>query len=111
VIFRNATMGAYASGRDKQMSQPAVLKARPYWQILGVDDARTRDPHRKAHGKVLRADDPFWKRCALPWGHACRCRKVSRSEADLKRLGLTVVDGSSISGLPDPGWSSSLSLL
>lgn len=110
-IFRNATMGAYASGRDKQMSQPHVLKARPYWQILGVDDARTRDPHGSAHGKVLRASDPFWKRSPPPFGHQCRCRKVSRSEADLKRLGLTVTSGADIAGLPDPGWNASLSLL
>lgn len=110
-IFRNATMGAYASGRDKQMSQPHVLAARPYWQILGVDDARTRDPHGVAHKKVLKASDPFWKRSPLPWGHNCRCRKVSRSKADLKRLGLTVTSGASLTDLPDPGWNASLSLL
>lgn len=105
VIFRNNVMGAYSVGRDKQMTQPAVLAARPYWQILGVDDARTRGTHKGAHGKVLRADDPFWTRCPLPWGHNERCRKVSRSEADLKRLGLTVTSGAAIHGLPDPGWS------
>lgn len=110
-IFRNGVMGAYASGRDRQMSQPHVLKARPYWQILGVDDDRTRDRHGDAHGKVLKASDPFWKRASLPFGHQCRCRKVSRSEADLKRLGLTVTNGSALTGLPDPGWNASLSTL
>lgn len=110
-IFRNGTMGAYASGRDKQMTQPAVLKARPYWQIFGVNDSRTRDRHGNAHGKVLRASDPFWKRAPLPWGHQCRDRKVSRSEADMKRLNLNVTDGSELTGLPDPGWNASISLL
>jgi phage gp29-like protein len=104
LVFRNATMGAYATGRDQQMRQPEVLAARPYWQILGVNDDRTRATHAHAHRKVLLASDPFWTRAPLPWGHNCRCRKISRSERDLKRLGLVVVDGSALSGLPDPGW-------
>jgi phage gp29-like protein len=111
VVFRNAVMGAYSSGRHAQMTQPAVLKARPYWQITGPNDTRNRDSHAAAHGKVLRADDPFWKRTPLTWGHNCRCRKVSRSEKDIKRLGLKVVDGSTLKNLPDPGWDSSESLL
>lgn len=106
VVYRNATMGAYASGRDAQMSQPEILAARPYWQVLGVDDDRTRPAHARAHKKVLLASDSFWKRAPLPWGHNCRDRKVSRSARDLKRLGLTVVDGSSLTGLPDHGWNS-----
>ena len=103
-IFRNATAGAYASGRHAQMTQPAVLAARPYWQILGVKDSRTRLPHKAAIGRVLLATDPFWARASLPWGHNCRCRKISRSEADIKRLGLTVSTGSDLAGLPDDGW-------
>lgn len=104
LVYRNATMGAYASGRDAQMRQPEVLAARPYWQVLGVDDSVTRETHAKAHKKVLRADDPFWGKAPLPWGHNCRCRKVSRSADDLKRLGLTVTSGAELSGLPDEGW-------
>lgn len=110
-VFRNATAGAYASGRKAQMTQPAVLKARPYWQIVCVRDDRTRDTHWAANGKVLRADDPFWKKSPPPFGHCCRCRPVSRSEKDLKRLGLTVVKGSTLKGLPDPGWNSSISMI
>lgn len=105
-VFRNGVMGAYADGRDAQMTQPAVLEARPFWQVFGVDDDRARKTHKAAHGKVLRADDPFWTRAPLPWGHNCRDRKVSRSAADLKRLGLTVSIGASLRGLPDDGWSS-----
>lgn len=105
LVFRNASQGAYARGRDVQMNQPEVLAARPFRQIFGVDDDRARDAHAAAHGVVLRADDPFWETAALPWGHSCRCRAVSRSQADLERLGLTVSEGSSLSGLPDKGWN------
>ncbi len=110
-VFRNGVMGAYASGRHAQMTQPAVLEARPFWQVLGVNDDRTRPHHHAAHNKVLRHDDPFWKRSPLPWGHNCRCRKVSRSKKDLDRLGLQVVSGAELVGLPDDGWDSSVSLI
>lgn len=110
-VFRNGVMGAYSDGRKAQMTQPAVLAARPYWQILGVDDARTRPAHRKAHGKVLPASDPFFTRAGPPFGHNCRDRVVSRSAQDLKRLGLTPTIGAALQGLPDEGWDASGSLL
>ena len=110
-VFRNGVMNGYSDGRRAQMTQPAVLAARPYWQVLGVDDDRTRAPHKKAHGKVLAASDPFWTRAPLPWGHNCRCRSVSRSARDLERLGLAVTIGAQLRGLPDEGWDASGSLL
>ena len=112
LVFRNATMGAYSSGREAQMTQPAVLKARPYWQIQVVKDDRCRAAHARVRGFVLRASDPFWSKVGRPpWAHNCRCRVISRSERDIARLGLTVRRGSEISGLPDPGWNSSKSSL
>jgi uncharacterized protein with gpF-like domain len=93
------------------MRQPAVLEARPYWQVLGVNDDRARPHHRAAHGKVLRADDGFWARAPLPWGHNCRCRKVSRSQKDVERLGLSVTSGAALTGLPDKGWDAKQGLL
>jgi phage gp29-like protein len=111
LVFRNAAMGGYASGRDAEMKQPAVLAARPFWQVLGVDDDRTRPSHRAALGKVLRADDAFWAKAPLPWGHNCRCRKVSRSQKDVERLGLSITTGAELGGLPDKGWDSRQSLL
>ncbi len=111
VVFRNNVMGAYSSGRREQMNQPAVLAARPYRLLLGVDDSRTRVPHRQAHGKVLSANDAFLERAPVPWGHQCRCREVSQSAADLKRKGLTVTIGASLRGLPDEGWDSGASSL
>lgn len=110
-VFRNGVMGAYGDGRRAQMTQPAVLAARPYWQILGVDDARTRPAHRRAHNKVLHASDPFFAKAGPPFGHNCRDRVVSRNAKDLQRLGLTPTIGAALSGLPDEGWDTSGSLL
>jgi len=103
-VFRTNIMGAYSGGRDVQMRQPHVLAARPFWQVLGVKDARTRETHRAALGKVLRADDKFWSAASPPFGFQCRCRRVSRSAEAVARLGLEVVEGSSLRDLPDVGF-------
>ena len=103
-VFRTNTMGAYSRGREEQMNQPSVLAARPFRQLLGVSDSRTRPFHKAAHGKVLRHDDAAVARLRTPLGLMCRCRWVSRSAKDVERLGLTVVAGASLSGLPDEGW-------
>lgn len=107
VIFRNGVMGAYSSGRDAQMMQPEILAAYPFHQCTGVSDPRSRDAHKAAHGKVLSATDPFWRKAPLPWGHNCRCRKVARSAEYVRRLSLQVISGSSLVGLPDDGWDAS----
>lgn len=70
-VFRTNTMSAYSRGRDEQMDQPSVLAARPFRQALGVDDSRTRPAHRKAHGKVIAANDPARARLRTPWGYNC----------------------------------------
>jgi SPP1 gp7 family putative phage head morphogenesis protein len=104
VVFRNAGMGAYASGRHAQMTQPAVLAARPYWMVRGVDDGRTRPNHRAMHGKVFPAGDKVWDKGRPPWGHNCRCSLVSLSPADMKRRGLTASTAAAHHGVPDDGW-------
>lgn len=70
-VFRNAVMGSYADGRHEQMTQPAVLRARPYWQVLGVNDDRSRRTHAFMHRKAMLASDPFWTAVRFPWGHNC----------------------------------------
>jgi SPP1 gp7 family putative phage head morphogenesis protein len=104
-IFRNGTMGSYGQGRVSQMSQPSVMAARPYWQCYTVQDARVRKTHSAMHLKALKADDPFWQGGAPPWGHNCRCRIVSRSKAEVESRGIEVITGSSVTDLPDPGWT------
>jgi SPP1 gp7 family putative phage head morphogenesis protein len=110
-VFRTGVMGAYNDGRKAQMSTPVMLKMRPYWQWLGVDDARTRPTHKAAIGKVLPATDPFFDRAGPPAGFNCRCRLVSRSARDLERLGLVPTIGAQLRGLPDEGWDAGGSLL
>jgi hypothetical protein len=60
-VLRTNVGSAYNAGRARQMMQPAVLRFRPYWQIVTVNDGppRQRATHQAAHLVVLRADDPF----------------------------------------------------
>jgi phage gp29-like protein len=101
-VFRTNVMNTYNTGRYVQATQPAVIAAFPVWQIQGVDDTRTRQPHHDAHGKKLLANDSFWQTAYPPFGFSCRCRVVALSKAHLK----DVVSGSSLKGLPDEGFTS-----
>lgn len=107
IVFRTNVMGAYSGGRVRQMSDPAVLSVRPFWQSLPVGDGPPRQ--RPTHIMfVLRAADPFWQTCCCPYGYNCRCRNRSLS---IKQGAGLVQEGTSIHGLPDPGFTSGVSTL
>ncbi|HEX4334709.1 MAG TPA: DUF935 family protein [Polyangiaceae bacterium] len=106
-IARTNIAQAHSVGRLTEMTQPAALVDRPYWQIRGVKDSRQRPTHGAVDGWVLKASDPFWQHAVTPWGYNCRDRMSSLSEKQVKARGLTVHDGSEIQDLPDPGFSGS----
>ena len=80
-VLRTNVGTAYNAGRAQQMLQPTVLRFRPYWQIVTVNDGppRQRHYHQLADLVVLRADDPFWLTAYPPFGYQCRCRVRSLS--------------------------------
>jgi len=110
-VFRTNVMTGYNSGRYRQMTQPAVIDARPYWQILGVGDGppRERKNHAAVNNAVLAASDPFWLKAYPPFGYNCRHRVRSLSRRQAESIGIT--NGSTITDLPDPGFDSGLSAL
>jgi SPP1 gp7 family putative phage head morphogenesis protein len=108
-VYRTQIASAYSTGRFVEMRQPEVMKARPYWQIFSVRDSRSRPAHAAAHGTILPADDPFWAVAYPPFGFACRCRCVSRSQRWMDANGATV--GARPAGLPDPGFDSGTTAL
>lgn len=106
-VFRTNVLGAYNGGRVRQMMQPEVLEARPYWESVPVGDGPPRQ--RAAHRNfVLRAKDPFWRTACCPYGYNCRCRLRSLSH---KQGAGRVQEGTSIRGLPDPGFASGTGML
>jgi SPP1 gp7 family putative phage head morphogenesis protein len=116
-IYRTNLQTAYQVGRYEQMTDPDVLEMRPYWRYVAVMDANTRPTHAALHGKVFRADDPFWDTWFPPNGYNCRCTVQTLSESEVEREGLKIEkgnryhnnpvkmpDGTVIQMLPDPGW-------
>lgn len=77
VIYRTNVMSSYAAGRYAQMTDPELLKRRPYWQYVHNDTvAHPRKLHKAWGDKpvVLRFDDPWWQAHFPPNGWGCRCR-------------------------------------
>ena len=94
VIYQTNMAQSYWAGRYRQMSDPDVLKLRPYWRYIHSDGVANPRPHHLAwHGLTLKADHPFWQTHFAPNGWGCRCR----IEAVSKREG----EASAAAGLDD----------
>lgn len=89
-IFRTNTQTAFQVGHYEQMTDPGVLKLRPYWQYDAVNDSHTRPSHLAMDGRVFRADSPVWDTWYPPNGFRCRCTVRSLSKRQVEQMGLTV---------------------
>jgi Phage Mu protein F like protein len=87
LIYQQNIRQAYNAGRYQQMTQPDVMKLRPYWQWKHGNSEAPRLTHLALDGKVFPADSlPFFP----PAGFNCSCSIFSLSERDLARKGLEV---------------------
>ena len=87
VIYQTNMRTSHAAGRYKQMTDPAVLKARPYWRYRHNSVEHPRINHQRLNNLVLLADDPFWKRNFTPNGYGCQCTIDAINERQLKAMG------------------------
>jgi SPP1 gp7 family putative phage head morphogenesis protein len=85
-IFDTNLRTAHAAGRWERIQR--VKDRRPYLRYVAVLDDATRPEHRRWHGTVLPADDPWWRTHYPPNGWGCRCAVQQLSERDLQRLGI-----------------------
>lgn len=90
VIYETNIRTSYMAGRLKQLRDPEVLKAYPYWEYRHADlriPAVPRWEHQGWDGLILAADSPFWKTHFPPNGWFCTCgiRPVSRAELKRRR--------------------------
>jgi len=85
--LRTQGFQAYAVSRHQQ--QMAGVKSHPYWKYETVGDSRVRASHAALDGKVLRADDPWWKTHYPPWDWGCRCIVIALDEEDAQEIGIT----------------------
>ncbi len=115
LIYQTNLWQAHRAGRYAQMTDPIMLQARPYWQVTEGKANEPRHDHLPFEGKVYPATSEFWETHFFPIGYGCTHRVLSLSEADVKRLGLTVeeppklgdtitVDGQAVEIKADPQW-------
>lgn len=87
VMLETNMRTAYQAGRFEQMTDPETLKHRPFWEYRHGDSKRPRVQHLAWDGKVLAADDPWWKTHYPPNGWGCNCRVFALDQDDLEELG------------------------
>ena len=71
-IYLTNLQSAYMARRYAEMA--AAKDTHPYWQYVAINDKRTRETHRKLHGRVYAADDAVWGSLYPPLDYRCRCR-------------------------------------
>lgn len=101
VIYQTNMATSYAAGRYAQLTDPDLLKLRPYWRYKHADNvANPRLQHVAWNGLTLPHDHPFWQTHFPPngWGCHCSVQAVSRREYAKAQA----------AGLADPpaGWDS-----
>lgn len=111
-IFRTNIQTAYNVGHYEQLTEPTVLRVRPYWQYDAVNDTHTRPSHLAMDGKVFPADSPIWDTWFPPNGFRCRCTVKSLSKRQVEQQDIKVEtetptaaelpDGRYVNVLPDP---------
>lgn len=97
LIFNTNINKSYWQGREAQMRNPAMLKARPLWLWRHRDSVTPRPNHKALHNKAIPADHPFWKEISFPLGFNCKCSCFSVTEDYCKRNGIEI-----LTNPPDP---------
>lgn len=105
LIFETNLFSAYQAGRYAQMTDPDVLKARPYWQYKHYNSKKPREQHAAWNGLILPAGDPWWSTHYPPNGFNCRCTVFTLAPRDLRREGLSVSSAPPEDGGVDPGFA------
>jgi hypothetical protein len=83
IIYQTNMASSYAAGRWKQLTDPELLKLRPYWRYHHADGVlNPRQQHVAWNGLVLPHDHPFWKTHYPPNGFGCHCWVSAASQAD-----------------------------
>lgn len=103
-IFRTNLQTAYNVGAYQQMTAPAVMRMRPYWQYDAVADSRTRESHLALDGAVYPANSPVWDTIYPPNGFRCRCSVSSLSQREVDEQGLRV-EQQPTGVIPDDGFA------
>jgi hypothetical protein len=87
LVYQANLNTAYAAGRYAQMTEPDTLEALPFWVYRHSRKKDARKQHVAWDGKVLAADDPWWRTHYPPNGWGCGCWADAISRRELRQLG------------------------
>jgi len=105
-VYRTNLQTSYQVGRWKQMTDPDVVKDRPFLRYVSALLPTSRPSHVEKHGAVYPVGDSFWDTFYPPNGFNCVCTVVSVSESLLSRRGWTLSTGKSwLYDAPDEGFA------
>lgn len=86
IIFQTNLSVAYSAGHYKQMTDPDVVKLRPFLRYVASSAREPRQEHAAWYNLVLPIDDPWWDTHYPPNGWGCKCGVVSHSAHEVERL-------------------------
>lgn len=101
-IFRTNIQNAYAHGIWTQQQENKAN--RPYLKYSSLTDSRVRPSHLALNNIIRHIDDLFWLTHYPPNGFQCRCGVDALTEAQAKKLGITI-DDELPDIQPDNGWA------
>lgn len=87
VIYNTNLRASFSAGRYAQMTDPDVLKARPYWRYVHRSAEHPRLQHQAWNGVTLPAQDPWFDSRWPPNGFGCQCKIDSVTEREMTRSG------------------------
>lgn len=87
IIYTTNMRTSYMAGRWAQLTDPDVLKYRPYLRYVHSGAEHPRKLHLSWNGLVLDATDAAWRVMFPPNGWGCGCDVEALSKRDLARLG------------------------
>ena len=86
VIYNTNLTVAYQRGHWNRMTDPDVLKVRPFLRYIESSSQNKRPDHQQFANLILPASDPFWKTHYPPNGWGCKCGVVGMSEREIQRM-------------------------
>ena len=92
VIYKTNMDTSYMAGRWQQMTDPDVVRARPYWRYVHNTVENPRIQHQRWDGLMLPAGDPWFHTHWPPNGWGCNCGVETMSRRQLERSGRTGPD-------------------
>lgn len=90
VIYETNLLQSYHAGREQQMADPVLRRARPYGLYRHGGSEHPRPAHLAHDGRVVPLDDPWWDYWTPRNGWGCSCKKYPISREQAEARGLTV---------------------